>query len=74
MLMLSWLACLCPIGQGHTQGHLEKLFSIPIACRRGVNVNEIGTGTKRNHLRAILCRRVSSTSFFEVPSTLAPKR
>jgi hypothetical protein len=37
--MLSRLACLCPIGQGHTH-HLEKLFSIPIACHRGVNVNE----------------------------------
>ena len=45
MLMLNRLACLCPMGQGHTQGHFEKLFSIPIACGRGgVNVNEIGTG------------------------------
>ena len=38
--MLNWLACLCPIGQGHTQGSTSKIVFDTIACRRGVNVNE----------------------------------
>ena len=70
--MLNRLACLCPIGQGHTQGSTSKIVFDTIACRRGVNVNE----SERERSRIICGQFVQSGEqclFFEVPSTLAPK-
>ena len=70
--MLNWLACLCPIGQGHTQGSTSKIVFDTIACRRGVNVNK-SERERSKSFAGNLCSRVSSASFSRCPQ-LSPQK